>query len=375
MDSFRPRALQPIAGHSEGGLREVEATTGRQPQIVIVSDSRLYREGLALSLARIDRVAVVGSAGSLVSAIACIADTCPDVVLLDISMVGGLTLPSALGSTGTRVKIIAFSVAETENEICACAEAGIAGYISRDGSAEDLVSAVESTMRGEVLCPPRVVASLFRRLAQFARTIGQPGPGSTLTGREHEILALIDKGLSNKQIARQLRISIATVKNHIHNLLDKLGVRRRGEAVAVMREAAAKRATIVAGTGPTGAAGRLFGEIFDQSGLRAVLISDEAGAERHSRWETDLIELGLSSAEARLAAALMQGKRLSAIAADLGVSVTALRTQQRSVLKKVGAARQSDLVRILSRVTIGSVSVIAQWLDVCLPAVLSPCAV
>jgi two-component system nitrate/nitrite response regulator NarL len=244
--------FQPKDGHPENNSPEVHAAPRQQPRIAIVSDSRLYREGLALSLARIDRVAVVGSAESLASAIVCIADFSPDVLLLDITMVGGLTLPSVLSKAGTPVKVIAFSVADTEDEICACAEAGIAGYVSRDGSADDLVSAVEGAIRGEVLCPPRVVASLFRRLALFARTIGQPGPGGALTAREHEILTLIDKGLSNKQIARHLQISLATVKNHVHNLLDKLGVRRRGEAVAVMHEAAAKRATMLSRAGPTG---------------------------------------------------------------------------------------------------------------------------
>jgi two-component system nitrate/nitrite response regulator NarL len=217
---------------------------GRLPRIVIVSDARLYREGLALSLARVDRMAVVGIAETVASALTCIGETSPDVALLDVAMPDALTLPHAVAAARTLVKIVAFSVAETEDEICACAEAGIAGYVPRDGSMEDLVVAVENAVRGEVLCPPRMTASLFRRLAMFARTTGPPGPGSTLTGREHEIIALIDGGLSNKEIARRLKIGTATVKNHVHNILEKLQVRRRGEAAAVLREAATASATL-----------------------------------------------------------------------------------------------------------------------------------
>jgi DNA-binding CsgD family transcriptional regulator len=95
--------------------------------------------------------------------------------------------------------------------------------------------------------------------------------------------------------------------------------------------------------------------------------------ERHSPSESCVVDLfGLSPAEARLAAALMTGKRLSAIAADLGVQVTTVRSQLGSILKKVGVKRQSDLVRILSSAGIGSVSLAAGWLDVVLEALEMP---
>jgi DNA-binding NarL/FixJ family response regulator len=211
---------------------------GWQSRIIIVSDARLYREGLALSLARIDRVTVVGIADSLASAMTSIADSHPDVALLDVAMPDALRLPDAVAAARKPVKIVAFSVTETEEEICAYAEAGIAGYVSRNGSTEDLVAVVESALRGEVFCSPRMTASLFRRLALRVRTTRQAGPQTRLTAREHNIVALIDGGLSNKEIARQLKISTATVKNHVHNILEKLQVRRRGAAAAVLRETA-----------------------------------------------------------------------------------------------------------------------------------------
>jgi DNA-binding NarL/FixJ family response regulator len=239
-DLRRPQDL----GSSGGCFPEDRPAAGRQSRIIIVSDARLYREGLALSLAGIDRVVVVGIADTLASALTCIEESSPDVALLDIAMPDALTLPDAVGAVRALVKIVAFSVAETEDEICTCAEAGIAGYVSRTGSKEDLVAAVENAVRGEVLCSPRMAASLFRRLAVRVRTTWQEGPDATLTGREHDIIALIDRGLSNKDIARQLKISTATVKNHVHHILEKLQVRRRGAAAAVLRETTAAWATL-----------------------------------------------------------------------------------------------------------------------------------
>jgi two-component system, NarL family, nitrate/nitrite response regulator NarL len=214
-----------------------------QSRIIIVSDTRLYREGLALSLARVDRVVVVDVADTVASALTCIEDKNPDVALLDFAMPDALALPDAITAARMLVKVVAFSVAETEDEICECAEAGIAGYVPRNGSKEDLIAAVENAVRGEILCSPRVAASLFRRLAAHVQTTRQRPPEAALTSREQDIIALIDRGLSNKEIARQLKISLPTVKNHVHNILEKLQVRRRGAAAALLREAALGWAT------------------------------------------------------------------------------------------------------------------------------------
>jgi two-component system nitrate/nitrite response regulator NarL len=247
-DKSRTQDFRPSQdpGSPGGPFPEDHPAARRQSRIIIVSDARLYREGLALSLASIDRVAVVGIADTLASALSCIEENSPDVALLDIVMPEALKLPDAVAAARARVKIVAFSVAETEYEICACAEAGIAGYVSRNGSKEDLVTAVENALRGEVACSARMAASLFRRLSVRVRTTRQPGPEAMLTSREHDIVALIDAGLSNKEIARQLKISAPTVKNHVHNILEKLKVQRRGAAAAVLREAAAARATAAA---------------------------------------------------------------------------------------------------------------------------------
>src|SRR5262249_13908003 len=146
------------------------APTDLQSRIIIVSDTRLYCEGLALSLARVDRIAVVGVADTVESALISIEEKGPHVALLDFAMHDALELPDAIAAARMEVKVVAFSVPDTEEEVCECAEAGISGYVTRNGSKDDLIAAIENAVRGEVRCSPRVVASLFRRLANRGQT-------------------------------------------------------------------------------------------------------------------------------------------------------------------------------------------------------------
>jgi DNA-binding NarL/FixJ family response regulator len=204
------------------------------PRVLIASDVRLYREGLATTLAGPERLSIVGTVAGSELTVACLSHFGPDVVLLDMALAGCLGLPAAL-HTEPAVRFVAFAVSEGDDGVLACAEAGFSGYVGKDGSAEDLVLTIESALRGEVLCPPQIAGALFRRLAAIVNSHG-PNPSlSTLTGRELEIIELVDRGHSNKEIARRLRIGPATVKNHVHNILEKLHVHRRAEAAAAVR--------------------------------------------------------------------------------------------------------------------------------------------
>jgi DNA-binding NarL/FixJ family response regulator len=207
-----------------------------RPRLFILSDIRLLREGLALALSHQATVNVVGSS-DLSASPTRIAELRPDVLLLDAARPGGLDACFPLGQILPDMKIVAFAVAEVDREIIACAEAGISGYVSRTGSAEDVVAAVHRAIRGELLCSPRTAALLFSRVAAFSPKRDTTAGDDMLTRREYEIITLVEKGLSNKEIARFLRIGNATVKNHVHSILTKLKVRRRGEAAAQIRRA------------------------------------------------------------------------------------------------------------------------------------------
>jgi DNA-binding NarL/FixJ family response regulator len=139
-------------------------------------------------------------------------------------------------------KLVAFAVSDIDHEIVVGAMAGIAGYVHRDGSVAELVTEVLNAVRGELHCSPRLAARLLQQIASLSLGGGKGGSAPdanegprALTRRESEILGLVDQGLSNKEIARALNISFATVKNHVHHILDKLQVRRRTQALARMR--------------------------------------------------------------------------------------------------------------------------------------------
>jgi two-component system, NarL family, nitrate/nitrite response regulator NarL len=198
--------------------------------LLVATDVRLYREGLVDVLS--GRFELVGAAADRASAVEAARTEQPDVVLVDLAMEESSETISAVAEAGPRV--VALGVREVEDDVVACAEAGVAGYVTREAAIDELVDVVESVARGESLCSPRISALLLGRVAEVAhRRHGTPA--SRLTTREAEVVRLIDEGLSNKQIAARLSIEVATVKNHVHSILEKLEVERRGEAAALVR--------------------------------------------------------------------------------------------------------------------------------------------
>lgn len=205
------------------------------PRVFILSQIRLVREALALSLSREQRLSVVGVGETSSSIVETFVNAQADVALLDMSISGAVDAARSLATLSPPAKVVAFAVAEIDDDVVACAESGMAGFVSRDGTIDDLVAAVESAMRGELRCSPRVAALLFGRVAQLGARLPRDAALRLLTPREREVSALIDQGLSNKVIAKELHIGLATVKNHVHSILDKLQVRRRSEAAARLR--------------------------------------------------------------------------------------------------------------------------------------------
>jgi two-component system, NarL family, nitrate/nitrite response regulator NarL len=202
-------------------------------RLLLVADVRLYREGMGATLSARPQFSVVTTASNVEQALDLIADDRPDVVIMDMAMNDSLANIVRLREQTPDINVIGFGVQEVEGEILACAEAGLAGYVPNDASLEELVVRVQSVIRGELLCPPRVAAALFRHLERQARAAPE-GSAADLTAREREVLSLIDDGLSNKEIAVQLHIQVSTVKNHVHNLLDKLHVATRMQAAALL---------------------------------------------------------------------------------------------------------------------------------------------
>ncbi|MGH8286392.1 MAG: LuxR C-terminal-related transcriptional regulator [Steroidobacteraceae bacterium] len=210
---------------------DIAGRTQRTVRVMIVSEVRLYREGLMHALASQQGVEVVGGAAGDVRICA------PQLVLADSAIVRTTELAARAADLG--VPVVAFAVDEhDEEEVLACAEAGVAGFVARDATMEELLKAVQTAAHGDLPCSPRVARLLVRCVAARGLLRQRTHANARLTRREAEIVRLIDDGLSNKEIARRLSIETATVKNHVHHLLEKLQVHRRGEAAAIVRAVA-----------------------------------------------------------------------------------------------------------------------------------------
>jgi len=206
-------------------------------RILIAGSTRFYIDGLALLLDRDAAFDVVAVAQSGDELLACAAEVEPDVVLVDLGLAESIKLLRAVEGA----PVVVLAVSGHEAEILACAEAGVSGFVTRDSSFDELAAAVRRAAAGELLCSPRIAAALLSRVAALAADARAPMASVTdtpLTARELEIVELLEQGLSNKEIAVRLSIEVATVKNHVHNILEKLHVTRRGEAAARARHIA-----------------------------------------------------------------------------------------------------------------------------------------
>jgi len=218
-------------------------------RVLVVSNVRMVREGLSSILAQ--RGVDVVSTVDLPHAGDRSAQLHPDVTLFDAARQDSVEFVKDLVASAPHSKVVAFGVKETDEEILALAAAGTAGYVRESAESGDAVRVLEQVMCDELPCSPRAAASLYRQVAVLSQggndAVGVGNghaDGMPLSRRELQIAHLIDCGLTNKQIGRRLGIEAATVKNHVHNLCEKLKVHRRGEAVARIR--ALSRARVVA---------------------------------------------------------------------------------------------------------------------------------
>jgi DNA-binding NarL/FixJ family response regulator len=206
------------------------------PGIYLVANVRLYREGLVNSLSRHPGVEVLG-ASSRADAMSDIGVLRADVILVDVSERDNLKLARQVSHTLPTLRIVALAVTESEADVLACAEAGICGYVTKDGTIDDLVAAVHRAISGEVACSARIAASLFRRVAALSSEHNGRATRLLLTTREYEIASMVARGMPNKEVARRLGLGAATIKNHVHNILQKMSIQRRGEIATLLAHA------------------------------------------------------------------------------------------------------------------------------------------
>ncbi len=220
-----------------------DCETGVAPRIrvFVLADARLYRESLTQAIASCGCMEVVGTARVDRDGVDRAAAADPEIVLIDGAALRCTDGLSGLLRKTNKTKLVALGVVNEEGEVIACAEKGMDGYVPAEASALDLAATIRAVAAGEFRCPPRIAAAIVRRLGARAGEGLEFGQEPGLTLREKEVLALVDQGLCNKEIAGCLHIQIPTVKNHVHNILSKLHTHHRGRAAATFRAMARVR--------------------------------------------------------------------------------------------------------------------------------------
>jgi DNA-binding NarL/FixJ family response regulator len=201
-------------------------------RVFVASDVRVYREAIARLISTEDSLNLVGAAATAESASRLRDGPRPDVVLVDAIQRADLVLAREISSAAGDAYVVALVAPERE-DLLGWAGAGVSGLLSWEATQEELVESLRRAARGGSPCSPDVAEALLRRVRENPR--GDFAFGGSLTEREAQVAELVADGLSNKAIASRLSIELATVKNHVHSILEKLRVHSRGEAAAKLR--------------------------------------------------------------------------------------------------------------------------------------------
>jgi len=217
----------------ENGVHPVpEPRPAETVRVLLICRVRLYNDAIIGLLNRYPSMMAVGVAEVGDNLFAELEAAAADVVLLDVGTPGALALADSIVRARPGTRILAIGVDEAPVQVVACAKAGLWGYVPCDASIEDVAQAVQRIVSGRMVCSEVMAEKLYGHIRGAAADDSVPATQAVLTYRQPQILHLIDRGLSNKQIARQLSLGTSTVKNHVHSILGRLRVGRRSEAAA-----------------------------------------------------------------------------------------------------------------------------------------------
>jgi DNA-binding NarL/FixJ family response regulator len=201
-------------------------------KIIILTPIRLFGDGLMACFSRFPEMSVRAVLNNLASLRHTLATTAVDLVLVDVTQGINLFDVRTIAAERPDVSLVALGLAEQEKEVIRCGRAGFTGYVAREATVEELHRTLFEIVRGRLACSAEMSAHLLRALFHKDTLPSEPAQTErTLTRREGEILQFLGQGLANKEIARELSLSVSTVKHHVHNVLDKLQLQRRAQAI------------------------------------------------------------------------------------------------------------------------------------------------
>lgn len=217
-----------------------QSTDARPIRVLLADDQQLLRVGFKMVLGAEEDIDVVGEAGDGVEAIELTRRLQPDVILMDIRMPrkDGVAATSEITDAKYPVRVLILTTFDLDEYVVGALRAGAAGFLSKDVPTEDLVEAIRTVAGGGAVVAPRILTTLLGRFAEHDPSSRSKAPAQldNLTNREQEVLMLVARGLTNSEIAAELVVGETTVKTHVGNLLAKLGVRDRVQAVVLAYE-------------------------------------------------------------------------------------------------------------------------------------------
>ncbi|HKD30633.1 MAG TPA: response regulator transcription factor [Xanthobacteraceae bacterium] len=204
-------------------------------RIAVIDDHPMFREGAMQIFAGLDDMEVVAEGATAADALRLAKQFHPDVMLLDISLPGGgLEAAAGIARACPNVRTVMLTASESELDVAAALQAGARGYILKGSSGAEVVETVRAIFSGESYVAPSLAARLLIQMSRRAEVVANK-PGNDLTSREEEILSLVSRGLTNKEIANRLNLTERTVKHHMTSIMRKSKVRNRVEAMLMFR--------------------------------------------------------------------------------------------------------------------------------------------
>ena len=205
--------------------------------IIVLTPVRLLGDGLAACFSARSDMRAIAVVNDLARLRETLSTTETHVVLIDVTQGVDLFDVRAIASDWPDVPLVALGLNEQRQEVIRCGRAGFAGYVARNASIDELCNSLTEIVAGRLACPPEISGGLLRALFRRDRHSEESDLALGLTRRESEVLELLGRGFSNKEIANSLCLSVATVKHHVHHVLEKLQLQRRAQAMRRVRDA------------------------------------------------------------------------------------------------------------------------------------------